>query len=292
MEPQWSRARDGVQRRAWEQVLRPVAAELAAGAAGDVGRGDRGDRRATCDLLPDPESFEANRASTEASILGFAQILEQGADPAAASLGAATLAYTQGGCATRHPADDLDAQLPARARRRLGRGRSPDRGARERLGAASDRDRALLSVAVRVRRRGAVSRRGLLQRRARALGAEHCRDPRRDDRDDPGRRPDRRRTGESTPRLRARPSAHRCYRLAAGTRRGVRHPRRRWRPRSRRSAIDSGPRARWCSRSASCRSPPGSVLATPSRPASWMTSGSTRTPLPGFGSRPANPGTA
>ena len=49
------------------------------------------------DLLPDRESFEANRASTEASILGFAQILEQGADPAAASLGAATLAYTQEG---------------------------------------------------------------------------------------------------------------------------------------------------------------------------------------------------
>jgi sugar diacid utilization regulator len=47
------------------------------------------------DLLSDAESFEANRASTEASILGFAQILDQGADPAATSLGAATLAYTQ-----------------------------------------------------------------------------------------------------------------------------------------------------------------------------------------------------
>ena len=33
------------------------------------------------DLLPDPESFEANRASTEASIVGFAQILADGADP-------------------------------------------------------------------------------------------------------------------------------------------------------------------------------------------------------------------
>ncbi len=95
MEPQWSRARDGVQRRAWEQVLRPVAAELAACAAemsvevtGAIGQ-------RLGDLLPDPESFEANRASTEASILGFAQILEQGADPAAASLGTATLAYTK-----------------------------------------------------------------------------------------------------------------------------------------------------------------------------------------------------
>ena len=49
------------------------------------------------ELLPDPESFEANRASTEASILGFAEILEQGADPAGTSLGAATLAYAQEG---------------------------------------------------------------------------------------------------------------------------------------------------------------------------------------------------
>ena len=65
--------------------------------AGDVGRGDAGDRRAASRPAAHPESFEANRASTEASILGFAQVLEQGADPAATSLGAATLAYTQEG---------------------------------------------------------------------------------------------------------------------------------------------------------------------------------------------------
>ena len=292
MEPEWSRAQDGAQRRAWDQVLRPVAAELATRAREMSVEVTEAIGERLPDLLPDRESFEANRASTEASILGFAQILEQGADPAGTSLGAATLAYTQEGCAPRHPADDLDAQLPARARRGLGRGRGPDRRARGRPGSASDRDRALLSVAVRVRRRGAVSRRGLLQRRARALGAEHRRDPRRDDRHDPGRRTDRRRTGKSTPGLRARPSAHRGDRVAAGTRRGARHPRRRWKPRSQRSAIASAPRARSSSRSASCRSPPGSALTTPSRPASWMTSGSTRKPRPGFGSRSANPRTA
>ena len=98
MEPEWSRARDSVQRRAWDQVLRPVAAELTAGAREMSVAGDAGDRR-TCypTWCATPESFEANRASTEASILGFAQILEQGADPAATSLGAATLAYTQEG---------------------------------------------------------------------------------------------------------------------------------------------------------------------------------------------------
>ena len=97
MEPDWSRAEDSVQRRAWDQVLRPVADELARRGAGDVGRGDAGDRRAASRPGATPESFEANRASTEASILGFAQVLEQGADPAATSLGAATLAYTQEG---------------------------------------------------------------------------------------------------------------------------------------------------------------------------------------------------
>ena len=283
---------------------RRAAARLGAGAAArrrrarrrrarDVGRRSRGDRRAASRPASRRRSpFEANRASTEASILGFAQILEHGADPAATSLGAATLAYTQGRRAARHPADDLDPQLPARARRRVGTGHAADRRARGRPGAASDRDRALLSVAVRVRRRGAAACRGLLQRRARALGAEHAATRAETIETILAGDADRRRAGESTPRLRARPSAHRGDRLAAGTRRGTRHSRRRWRPRSHRSAIVSGPRARWSSRSASCRSPPGSALATPSRPASWMTSGSTRTPRPGFGSRSANPGTA
>ena len=97
MEPEWSRAQDAAQRRAWEQVLRPVAAELMAAAREMSGQVTRaiGDRLPG--LLPDAESFEANRASSEASILGFAQILDQGADPAVASLGEATLAYTKEG---------------------------------------------------------------------------------------------------------------------------------------------------------------------------------------------------
>jgi hypothetical protein len=97
MEPEWSRAQDAAQRRAWEQVLRPVAAELLSAARGMSAQlaqaiGDR-----LPDLLPNAESYEANRASNEASIVGFAQVLEQGADPAAASLGEATLAYTKEG---------------------------------------------------------------------------------------------------------------------------------------------------------------------------------------------------
>ena len=97
MEPEWSRALNSGQRRAWDQVLRPIAGELTAGAREMSAEVTRAIGERLPDLLGDPESFEANRASTEASILGFAQILEQGADPAGASLGAATLAYTQEG---------------------------------------------------------------------------------------------------------------------------------------------------------------------------------------------------
>ncbi len=97
VEPQWSRARNEAQRRAWEQVLRPAAAELATRAREMSVDVTRSIGQSLGDLLADPEAFEANRASTEASIVGFAQILEQGADPAAASLGAATLAYAQEG---------------------------------------------------------------------------------------------------------------------------------------------------------------------------------------------------
>ncbi len=95
MEPEWSRAQGGAQRLAWDQVLRPVAAKLAtrAGAMSVEVVGAIGELLP--ELLRDSESFESNRASTEASILGFAQILEQGADPADASLGAPTLAYAQ-----------------------------------------------------------------------------------------------------------------------------------------------------------------------------------------------------
>ena len=242
------------------------------------------------DLLPDSESFEANRASTEASILGFAQILEQGADPARISLGAPTLAYAQEGARRGVPMTTLIRSY------RLGHAaaweghRGPDRRARGGPGSTRDRDRDLLCVAVRLRRRGVGSCRGLLQRGARALGPEHGRDPRRDDRHDPGGCSDRQRAGRSAPGLRDRPSAHRGDRVAARHTKkdATRMPP--WRLRSRPSATSSAPAARSCTRSVSSRSPRGSALATRPVP-SWMTSGSTPGSAPGFVSLSANPHT-
>ena len=140
MEPDWSRALNSGQRRAWEMVLRPVAGELVARAREMSVEVTRAIGERLPDLLPDPESFEANRASTEASILGFAQILEHGADPAATSLGAATLAYTQESAQRGIPLTTLIRSY------RLGHAaaweadRAPDRGARGQPRAASDRD--------------------------------------------------------------------------------------------------------------------------------------------------------
>jgi hypothetical protein len=49
------------------------------------------------ELFPDPESVEENRASTEASIRGAAEMIASGADPRTVELPAATAAYAQSG---------------------------------------------------------------------------------------------------------------------------------------------------------------------------------------------------
>ena len=98
MEPAWGDARGETERRLWSAVLRPAAVELDECAA-ELSRAvvayisER-----LPDLLDSREAWEANRASTEASIRDFAKVLQSGADPAdAASLGSATLDYTRDG---------------------------------------------------------------------------------------------------------------------------------------------------------------------------------------------------
>lgn len=97
MEAEWDRAREPAARRAWEELLRPMAADLEA-AAGELSR-QVGDyvREQLPDLVADPEGLEENRASTEASIRAFASMIERGADPRSIELPAATLAYAQAG---------------------------------------------------------------------------------------------------------------------------------------------------------------------------------------------------
>ena len=92
MQPAWVGAQGEVERRLWSTVLQPAAVELAE-RADEISAavvGNISDRLP--DLLGNAEALEAYRASTEASIRNFAEVLRSGADPQnAASLGSATL---------------------------------------------------------------------------------------------------------------------------------------------------------------------------------------------------------
>ena len=86
------------ERRLWSTVLRPAAVELAKRAAEISEAVAAYTRERLPVLLDNAEALETDRASTEASIRDFADVLQSGADPVnAASLGSATLAYAQDG---------------------------------------------------------------------------------------------------------------------------------------------------------------------------------------------------
>lgn len=98
MEPAWAGARGEDRRRVWSSVLCPAAGELAARAAEiSVAANDFTSERLP-ELLVSAEALEVNRASTEASIRDFAEVLLAGADPGeAARLTSPTLAYARDG---------------------------------------------------------------------------------------------------------------------------------------------------------------------------------------------------
>lgn len=98
MEPAWAGAQGDDQRRVWSAVLRPAAAELAERAEEiSLAVNDYTSERLP-DLLASAEALEVNRASTEASIRDFAELLLAGADPTqAAQLPSPTLVYARDG---------------------------------------------------------------------------------------------------------------------------------------------------------------------------------------------------
>jgi DNA-binding PucR family transcriptional regulator len=98
MEPAWTGVHSDDQRKVWSAVLRPAAAELAERAAEISAEVNTYTSERLPELLANAEALEVNRASTEASIRDFAEVLLTGADPAeAARLGSPTLAYAQDG---------------------------------------------------------------------------------------------------------------------------------------------------------------------------------------------------
>ena len=117
MEPAWVGAQGETERRLWSTVVQKAAVELTERAReiSDAVTGYISERLP--DLLDNAEALEANRASTEASIRDFAEVLRSVPIPLqAVSLGSATLDYRAGWRPTRRTADHVDAQLPARPR--------------------------------------------------------------------------------------------------------------------------------------------------------------------------------
>ncbi|WP_156431571.1 helix-turn-helix domain-containing protein [Mycobacterium sp. GA-1199] len=98
MEPVWAGAQGEDRRRVWSSVLCPSATELAARANEISAAVNDFTSERLPELLASAEALEVNRASTEASIRDFAEVLLAGADPAeAARLASPTLAYAQDG---------------------------------------------------------------------------------------------------------------------------------------------------------------------------------------------------
>ena len=98
MEPAWVGAQGEPERRLWATVVQKAAVELIERAReiSDAVVAYVGERLP--DLLDNPEALEANRASTEASIRDFAEVMLSGADPAeAVKLPSATLDYALDG---------------------------------------------------------------------------------------------------------------------------------------------------------------------------------------------------
>ncbi|WP_328359036.1 helix-turn-helix domain-containing protein [Mycobacterium sp. NBC_00419] len=93
MDPEWAPVRDdAAAQRVWQQVLRPIAAELINGSA-ELAR-DVLDRIRTeqPQLMPESQFLEGQPAGIESSIRQFAQIVEAGADPRGMGLPAEAIA--------------------------------------------------------------------------------------------------------------------------------------------------------------------------------------------------------
>ena len=95
MEPEWEPAREPAALKAWSEILRPLADELA-GAARELSIDAVADMRSKLpELFADADSVEGTRASTEAIIRAVATMLARGTDPAGAALPPETIAEAQ-----------------------------------------------------------------------------------------------------------------------------------------------------------------------------------------------------
>ena len=95
MDPQFEPARAPRARSAWTEILQPLAADLRAGAA-ELSRAVVTDiRERFPELFPTDDDFEENRASGEALIILFAELIADGREPHETELPAVSIAYVR-----------------------------------------------------------------------------------------------------------------------------------------------------------------------------------------------------
>ncbi len=97
MDPEFEPARQPIARRAWSEILKPIAAELRAGAPELAMAVVTDIREGFPELFPTEDDFEENRASTEANIALFAELILEGRAPREAELPAVGVAYVREG---------------------------------------------------------------------------------------------------------------------------------------------------------------------------------------------------
>jgi DNA-binding PucR family transcriptional regulator len=97
MDPEFEPARAPKARRAWSEILKPLAAELRAGAPELSTAVVTDIRERFPGLLPTEDDFEENRASSEANIAQFAELMEHGREPREAELPGVGIAYVREG---------------------------------------------------------------------------------------------------------------------------------------------------------------------------------------------------
>ena len=95
MEIDWPPVREPGAERVWREILRPIAAELGSCAAELAEQAVTRMRSEMPLLIPDAQSIEENRRSTEAGIRQLAEIIDVAGDPRAVELTASTSAIAR-----------------------------------------------------------------------------------------------------------------------------------------------------------------------------------------------------
>ncbi|OOK81889.1 hypothetical protein BZL30_1043 [Mycobacterium kansasii] len=107
MEPAWEPLREPDAEQVWNELLRPIAAELRSAAAELAQRCVTQMQTEMPVLFPDPQSVRENLVSTEAGIRQLADIIDVAGDPRDVELPAPTLAIARAGVVRQIPLANL-----------------------------------------------------------------------------------------------------------------------------------------------------------------------------------------